>query len=561
MTTRNRRPSDHASARPRADDLAAVEHLLTASELAARRRRRSAARRSSSPRAIGTLVGVAGLEVCCDIRAASLRRRRRRVARSRARPRARRRASSPTREARGIRRALSADDDGRALLPELRLRDASTRDAVPEEVRATARVHERVPGVGDRSCACAPCSRRMPMRYALISDIHANLPALEAVLADIARAPDIDATYHLGDLVGYAPWPNETVARAASSARIAGHRRELRLDGRDSTTSTAAASTRIRGRRSCRIVSFEWTKAARLARDEACCSAALPFRLDLARSAGTSPGPTVILVHGTPTLNTLYWTEDRPDAFCLRWRDDRRREGGRRDRVRPHAQAVAPRGRGRPLREYGQRGAAEGRRLARRLRAARRRRRAARRRVRARRVRCRAHARRRDPRERAAGRFRRATCETGGKLRRRPARRRRAEYARVATSRKRSAPSCWWLIGPGAVMVTPHRPARSGTRASRSPSGSSSRVIFAVGHISRRAHQSGGHIGFWSVRRFRARRVRPTSSRSASGDRGLGCAACWCSAPVGDWARRCPRRVRHRGQRARSSSNGSSRSR
>jgi predicted phosphodiesterase len=29
-------------------------------------------------------------------------------------------------------------------------------------------------------------------------------------------------------------------------------------------------------------------------------------------------GPTLILVHGTPTLNTVYWTEDRPDSFCLR---------------------------------------------------------------------------------------------------------------------------------------------------------------------------------------------------------------------------------------------------
>src|SRR5688572_5186878 len=48
------------------------------------------------------------------------------------------------------------------------------------------------------------------MRYALISDIHANLPALEAVLADIGDRAD--ATYHLGDLVGYAPWPNEVVA-------------------------------------------------------------------------------------------------------------------------------------------------------------------------------------------------------------------------------------------------------------------------------------------------------------------------------------------------------------
>src|SRR5215211_1471901 len=56
------------------------------------------------------------------------------------------------------------------------------------------------------------------VRYALISDIHANLPALEAVLEHIARDTDIDATYHLGDLVGYAPWPAETVALLHSRA-------------------------------------------------------------------------------------------------------------------------------------------------------------------------------------------------------------------------------------------------------------------------------------------------------------------------------------------------------
>jgi predicted phosphodiesterase len=47
------------------------------------------------------------------------------------------------------------------------------------------------------------------MKYALISDIHANLPALESVLADI-RAREIPNVFDLGDLVGYAPWPNET---------------------------------------------------------------------------------------------------------------------------------------------------------------------------------------------------------------------------------------------------------------------------------------------------------------------------------------------------------------
>jgi hypothetical protein len=50
------------------------------------------------------------------------------------------------------------------------------------------------------------------MNYALISDVHSNLPALEAVLADIEGKDDVGATYHLGDLVGYAPWPNEVVA-------------------------------------------------------------------------------------------------------------------------------------------------------------------------------------------------------------------------------------------------------------------------------------------------------------------------------------------------------------
>lgn len=53
------------------------------------------------------------------------------------------------------------------------------------------------------------------MKIAFFSDIHANLPSLEAVLADIdSRKPD--AIYCLGDLVGYAPWPNEVVQQIRS---------------------------------------------------------------------------------------------------------------------------------------------------------------------------------------------------------------------------------------------------------------------------------------------------------------------------------------------------------
>ena len=50
------------------------------------------------------------------------------------------------------------------------------------------------------------------MRLAILADIHGNLPALEAVLADIARR-EVEGMLHLGDLVGYGPHPEEVVAR------------------------------------------------------------------------------------------------------------------------------------------------------------------------------------------------------------------------------------------------------------------------------------------------------------------------------------------------------------
>ena len=48
------------------------------------------------------------------------------------------------------------------------------------------------------------------MRIALFSDIHANLPALEACLQSIEEQKP-DAIYCLGDLVGYNIWPNEVI--------------------------------------------------------------------------------------------------------------------------------------------------------------------------------------------------------------------------------------------------------------------------------------------------------------------------------------------------------------
>jgi predicted phosphodiesterase len=153
------------------------------------------------------------------------------------------------------------------------------------------------------------------VRYALISDIHANLPALEAVLADISTRADINATYHLGDLVGYAPWPNEVVGRIRD-AKIAGV-----AGNYDSTVGLdykhCGCKYEDPHQAELAHLSFERTKA-HASTEVKRFLAALPFRLDLRPLGGHASGPTVILVHGAPTLNTLYLTEDRPDTFLSR---------------------------------------------------------------------------------------------------------------------------------------------------------------------------------------------------------------------------------------------------
>lgn len=62
-------------------------------------------------------------------------------------------------------------------------------------------------------------------RVALLSDIHGNLIALEAVLADIARQGPFDGTVVAGDLVWAGPWPAEVVdlTRASRATVIQGN--------------------------------------------------------------------------------------------------------------------------------------------------------------------------------------------------------------------------------------------------------------------------------------------------------------------------------------------------
>jgi predicted phosphodiesterase len=156
-------------------------------------------------------------------------------------------------------------------------------------------------------------------RIALISDIHANLPALEAVLADLDTRTEISGIYHLGDLTGYAPWPNEVVSLLC----------ERRISGVGGNyDSTVANDYKHCG---CRAdspreeelshISYEWTRA-HVSAETKQFLAGLPFRLDIRPLGGHASGPTITLIHGNQSLNTVYVTEERSDEFLRKMAAD-----------------------------------------------------------------------------------------------------------------------------------------------------------------------------------------------------------------------------------------------
>lgn len=74
------------------------------------------------------------------------------------------------------------------------------------------------------------------MKYAIISDIHANLAALTAVLADIDQQRDVKEIWCLGDIIGYGPDPLECyqLVRERCSLIIKGnHEKGLEVGGAD----------------------------------------------------------------------------------------------------------------------------------------------------------------------------------------------------------------------------------------------------------------------------------------------------------------------------------------
>ena len=124
------------------------------------------------------------------------------------------------------------------------------------------------------------------MRLAVISDIHANLPALEAVLADIAGR-GVDAIVNLGDCVAGPLWPSETweLLRARGIATVRGNHDRY-----------------LRSRPAERLPAADKFALAALHPAQVQALFDLPLTIDL--------GDGVLAVHGTPTADDTYLTEE-----------------------------------------------------------------------------------------------------------------------------------------------------------------------------------------------------------------------------------------------------------
>lgn len=151
------------------------------------------------------------------------------------------------------------------------------------------------------------------MRIALFSDIHANLPALEAFFKDL-ETRNTDAVYCLGDLVGYNIWPNEVIneIRKRGIPTIAGN-----YDfgvGRNSDDCGCAYQTE--SDKEMGKVSISYTNEVVNAEGKAFLRT-LPSHIRLEYLLD-GVKRNILFVHGSPRKVNEYLFEDRPEKSMIR---------------------------------------------------------------------------------------------------------------------------------------------------------------------------------------------------------------------------------------------------
>lgn len=151
------------------------------------------------------------------------------------------------------------------------------------------------------------------MRIAVIADLHANLPALHAVLDDAAGI-GCDAIWCAGDVVGRGPHPNEAIqlVREREIPTVQGNWDEAVGMGREVTGSIWDSPEAERQG----LASLSWTTAS-LSEENLAWLRQLPtnLRLDI-------EGRTAHLFHGSPLKQSEYLWQDRPTRHFARIASD-----------------------------------------------------------------------------------------------------------------------------------------------------------------------------------------------------------------------------------------------
>jgi putative phosphoesterase len=151
------------------------------------------------------------------------------------------------------------------------------------------------------------------MRIALFSDIHANLPALEACLKNMEeQKPDV--IYCLGDLVGYNIWPNEVIKEITKRGipTIAGN-----YDfGIGRTSDDCGCAYKTESEKEMGKVSISYTNSI-VGEDERKYLRTLPAHIRVEFQLNNDK-MNLLLVHGSPRRINEYLFEDREEKSLLR---------------------------------------------------------------------------------------------------------------------------------------------------------------------------------------------------------------------------------------------------
>ena len=151
------------------------------------------------------------------------------------------------------------------------------------------------------------------MKIALFSDIHANLPALEACFKSIEQHQP-DAIYCLGDLVGYNCWPNEVVneIRKRGIPTIAGNYDQ----GIGLMSDECGCAYKTEPEKDLGKMSIGYTNSV-INSDERRYLRTLPAHIKIEFQLNNDK-INLLLVHGSPRKINEYLFEDREEKSLLR---------------------------------------------------------------------------------------------------------------------------------------------------------------------------------------------------------------------------------------------------